>query len=422
MRIEVAYGSSKLCAELPRNNLLGILEPRPLSVGDDEKTLLDGALINLVGTAAIPASLARRKVAIVVDDHTREAPTRKILQPLLGRIKAAGCKEEDTTMIFACGVHRPVRPDEAVSILGTDLLEKYEVVSHDAKSPDLVEVGTTPTHGNKVAINRRYIEADYRILTGDIELHYYAGYGGGRKSVLPGISSEESIQRNHAMLFDPRARIGNLEGNPVHVDMTEGARLASPNFTINVVKDAEGRIAGAYAGSMEEVLASGAAMVDRMCKVPIWRRADVVVVGAGGYDIDFYQAYKAIHNSLNALKDGGKLILAAECRDGHGNDIFYDWVQRYSRSEDAMKAMGSRFVLGAHKAYLVLRALERVRIVMVTDMDEPLVGRLRVEHTQDLQMAIDEELRSRPDAQFYVMPKGGRTLPVEVLGNEKGVY
>jgi nickel-dependent lactate racemase len=411
MRIEVAYGSTKLFADMPKGNLLGVLKPLPVFAGVDERSLLARALGE--PAAMIPASLSGRKVAIVVDDNTRSAPTREILQPLLKRIEAAGCSENNITIIFACGIHRAVRAEEGERILGKDIWEKYEVVSHDPGSPDLVEVGTTRTYGNRVSVNRKYAEADYKILTGDVELHYYAGYGGGRKSILPGISSEGSIHHNHAMLFDPRAKIGNLDGNPVHIDMTEGARLAGSDLTINVVVNAECRIVGAYAGNMEEVLARGTTLVDRMCKVPVWEKADAVVVGAGGCDINFYQAYKALHTALNALKTGGKLILAAECKDGYGNDIFYDWMQSYGRSDEVMRAMGGQFVLGAHKAYLLLKALEKARIVLVTDMNESLVKRLKVEQAPDLQTAINEEINTSPTAKFYVMPKGGVTLPVE---------
>jgi len=410
MEIEVSYGSSKLSAIVPKENVLDVLEPKSSLASSDN--LIEGAITSPV-SAAMPTSLSGRRVAIVVDDHTRSTPTRKMILPILRKLEAAGCRDADITVIFACGIHRSVRQEEAEAMLGRDLLERYRVISHDSRSHDLVEVGITPTYGNVLSINREYFESDYKILTGDIELHYYAGYGGGRKSILPGVSSESAILRNHSMLYDPRARIGNLDGNPVHIDMTEGAKLAGSDFTVNVVKDAAGGIAGAYAGKAEEVLARGAKLVDEIYKVPIQRRADVVIVGAGGSDIDFYQAYKAMHTALNALRFGGKLIVAAECRDGPGNDIFYDWIQRYSRAQDVEKALGGRFILGAHKAYLLLKAVAAFRIAIVTGMDRSLVRRMKVEYASGIQTAIDEELRSNPGAKVYVIPWGGRTLPFE---------
>jgi nickel-dependent lactate racemase len=410
LRIEVAYGSSLLPAEIPKENMIGILEPETLPITNDEGHIISEALRSQATVLAPKKSAS--KVAIVVDDRTRETPTRKILLPLLKKLEHEGVQSSRITIIFACGVHRAVKPEEAQKLLGTDITEKYDAISHDSRSRDLIDVGVTKTFGNKVAINKQYFDADCRILTGDVELHYYAGYGGGRKSVLPGISSESSVQRNHSMLFHPNARIGNLEGNPVHIDMTEGARLAPPNLTINIVKDSRGRIIGTFAGDMDEVLHSGSKLVDRLYKVPIQRKADMVVVGAGGYDIDFYQAYKAIHTALCALKDGGKLIVAAECRDGHGSELFYDWIQRYSDKNEIKRVLEENFILGGHKAYLILDALSRASISVVTKMPEPLVKKMRVEYAPSLQEAIDDGVKANPKASIYVITKGGSTLPV----------
>ena len=201
------------------------------------------------------------------------------------------------------------------------MLKRVKTVSHDCRATDLVNLGTTKTHGNKVQVNRIFAEADVRVLLGDVGFHYYAGYGGGRKSVLPAVGGEETIKHNHSMLLHANARTGNLDDNPVHQDMTEAARLAKVDFILNVVQNKKGEIVKAFAGDLEQVFGEAVKLVNEMYRIPVDRRADIVVVSAGGYpaDMNLYQAYKALDNALDAVKRGGVIILVAECPEGHGN-------------------------------------------------------------------------------------------------------
>ncbi len=181
-------------------------------------------------------------------------------------------------------------------LLGAEVLKRVKTVSHDCRATDLVNVGTTKTHGNKVFVNRMFAEADVRVLLGDVGFHYYAGYGGGRKSVLPAVCGEETIKQNHAMLLHANARTGNLDDNPVHRDMTEAARLAKVDFIVNVVENKKGEIVKAFAGDLEQAFLEAVKLVDEMYRVTVDRRADIIVVSAGGYpaDMNLYQAYKAL--------------------------------------------------------------------------------------------------------------------------------
>ena len=181
----------------------------------------------------------------------------------------------------------------------------------------MVYVGSTQKYGSKVFLNRVFAEADVRILTGDVCLHYYAGYGGGRKSVLPGVSGEETIKHNHAMLLDANAKTGVLDGNPVHEDMIEAAKLAKVDFILNVVTNKKGEVVKAFAGDLEQAFSEGVKMVDEMYRITVDRRADIVVVSPGGHpaDVNLFQAYKGLDNALEATKRSGVIVLAAECPD-----------------------------------------------------------------------------------------------------------
>ena len=290
------YGKTDICVRVPARNLLGSIEPKEQNGAADAKAEVERALKEPIGSGKLSEIVkAERKVAIVVDDATRRTPSEAMLLPVLAELNAAGVKDENITVVFGCGTHRAVKAEEAQRLIGAEVLKRVKTISHDCKAQDLVYVGTTKPHGNKVYLNRTFAEADVKVLVGDVGFHYYAGYGGGRKSVLPAVSGEETIKHNHAMLLDADSRTGVLEGNPVHEDMTEAARLAKVNFIVNVVTNSKGETVKAFAGDLEQAFLEAVKTVDQMYRVAVDRRADIVVASPGGYpaDMNLYQAYKA---------------------------------------------------------------------------------------------------------------------------------
>ena len=204
----------------------------------------------------------------------------------------------------------------------------------------------------------RFAEADVKILLGTVDFHYYAGFGGGRKSVLPAICGEETIKQNHAMLLHAEARTGVLQNKPVHCDMTEAARLAKVDFILNVVENKKGEIVKAFAGDLEQAFLEAVKLIDEMYRVTIDRRAEILVVSAGGYpaDLTLYQAYKGLDNAIDAVKRGGVIILVAECSEGYGNQTFYDWMTRMPDLKIVEREIKRNFILGGHKAYYLLKS------------------------------------------------------------------
>ena len=291
------YGKSQVCVRIPTRNFLGSIEPKEKPSVSNPRAEIERALKEPLGPKKLDEiAKPESRVAIVVDDATRTAPSDVMLPPLLDELNSRGVKDENMVIIFACGIHRPVKPEEAVRLLGESICSRVRTVGHDCKAQDLVHVGTTRKHGTKVFLNRLFTEADVRILTGDIGLHYFAGYGGGRKSVLPGISGEETVKHNHALLLDPNARTGMLAENPVHQDMVEAAAMAKVDFVLNVVMNNKREIVRAFAGDMEQVFSEGVKLVDEMCRVQVNRRAEIVVVSPGGdpADVNLFQAYRAL--------------------------------------------------------------------------------------------------------------------------------
>jgi nickel-dependent lactate racemase len=398
--------------------LLGTIEPKEQPGCPDPRAEVERALSDPipVGTRRLrEIAEPDSKIAIVVDDGTRRTPTAAMLLPVLEELNTAGVKDENITVIFGCGTHRPVKPEEAVKILGEEAVKRVKAISHDCKAPDLVNIGTTK-HGNKVYVNRVFAEANVRVLLGDAGFHYYAGYGGGRKSVLPAIAGEETIQHNHAMMLHTDARTGILTGNPVHEDMTEGARLAKVDFVVNVVTNSKCEIVKAFAGDVEQAFQEAVKLVNDMFRVTVDRRADIVVVSCGGHpaDINLFQAYKAVDGALEAVKRGGVIILVAECPEGHGSQVFYDWMMRLGELKAVEREIKRNFVLGGHKAYYLLKALQNHQIILVSSLpDYYAVNIFKLKTARAVNDALNEAFNiAGKAARVWAIPYGNFTLPM----------
>lgn len=411
------YGKTDICVRVPARNLLGTIEPKEQKGAEDQSAEVERALKEPINSKRLSEmATPESKVAIVVDDATRKAPSEKMLLPVLAELNSAGAKDENITVIFGCGTHRAVTPKEATELLGEEALKRVKTISNCCTANDMVYVGTTKTHGNKVFVNRVFAEADVKVLLGDVGFHYYAGYGGGRKSVMPAVCGEETIKQNHAMLLQASARTGILEGNPVHVDMTEAARLAKVSFIVNVVENKQGEIVKAFAGDLEAAFLEAVKLVDEMYRVTIDRRADIIVVSAGGHpaDMNLYQAYKALDNSLDAVKRGGVIILVAECPDGHGHQVFYDWMTRLGDLKNVEREVKRNFVMGGHKAYYLLKALQNHQIILVSSMpDYYATSIFKLKTARAVNDALNEAFKLAGSAsRVWAMPQGSYTLPI----------
>lgn len=418
------YGKSEVCARIPTRNFLGSIDPKEKpGVADAHAEILRALTGPLnsrrLGEIVKPES----KVAIVVDDATRPAPVSLMVSAILEELTRAGVKDENIIVIFACGIHRPVTRDETVKLLNEDIVSHVKTISHDPRAPDLVHVGTTK-RGTKVSLNRAFAEADVRILTGDVCLHYFAGYGGGRKSILPGIASEEAVRHNHALLLDANARSGVLNGNPVHEDMVDAARMAKVDFALNVVINSKHEIVRAFAGELEQVFSEGVKLVDQMYRIQVDRRADIVVVSAGGepFDVNLFQAYKAVDNALEVVKRGGVIVLVAELGEGHGNQDFYEWMVRYGDLKNVEREMKRNFVVGGSKAYYYLKALQKAQIILISSMPDYYAANVFKLKTA---RAVNDALNLAFDiaggnGRVWTLPHGNLTLP-EVRAAEETV-
>jgi nickel-dependent lactate racemase len=410
------YGKTEICARIPTRNYLGNIEPKEKEGVKDPRAEIERALNEPIGTQPL-GELAKpgNKIAIVANDQTRSTPSHLIVPPVLDELNKAGVKDNDITIIIGCGTHRPATNEEMKTLLGEETLQRVKVTSHNCQAKDLVYLTRTKTYLTKVYVNKVFAEADLRVLTGDIELHYYAGYGGGRKGVLPAVSGDETIQHNHAMILHPKAQTGVLEENPIHEDMVEAARLAKTDFVVNIVTNSKRELVKAYAGDLEQAFYEGVKLVDEMYKVPIERRADIVIVSPGGHphDIDLYQAYKGVDNALDAVKRGGVIIWVAECPEGHGNDVFYEWMTKFKDLKEMESEIKRHFRLGGHKAYYLLKALQRAQIILVSTLPDYYASVFKLRTARAMNDALRDAFDlTGKDGKVWVMPYGNITLPV----------
>lgn len=413
MTIQLPYGKTIIPVDVPADNLLGIITPQEFTPAQKPDEMIKEALQHPLGTDPLPSLVhPGDKIAIVVDDYTRPCPTQTLIPPLLDELHKARVDDLDILFIIANGTHTPPTQKQIADILGDKTARTFMATSNDITNGDYINLGTTKK-GHPIEILRDYIEADFKILLGDIEYHYFAGYGGARKSILPGLASKNTIQHNHAQVFDPNAKTGLLKDNPIHHEMNEALHKAGCDFTLNVVQNSHHRIVGAWAGKPEPVLDAGAKLVDTMYKRTITQRPDIIITAANGHphDINLYQAMKAMHQACQIVKEHGAIILVAECPQGAGSQLYTDWLTKYPTSNDVQTALNHNFVIGAHKAYYHRIAVENHPIYFVSAMPKDQVEnffKFRAATTPT--DALQQALKVDPQARVLVVPQGTTTL------------
>ncbi len=364
-------------------------------------------------------------VAVTVSDITRSwqknASTLSLLIDYLNRV---GVPDSKITVIIAVGNHRLNTEAEFVEICSPSVCHRIKVVNHICRdTANMVYLGKT-SRGTEVSLNRLLIEADRVILTGGVVYHYMVGYGGGRKSVVPGVASLKTIQQNHLWSLgptlgsgsNPLCRNGKTRGNPQHEDAMEVAAFLKPDFLVNVVTNFEDEISGVFAGNWVSAWLEAAALVDRMCLVPIEEQADIVIASAGGYpkDINLYQTTKTIENARCALKKGGVAVILSECVDIAEPKEFFDWF-KYPNAFEQEKALREDYNL---PGWVALKQTEYCRDYQVVMLTRPENANYARQARAFPVFSMEEALKAayakcgldRP--RITVMPFAANTLPV----------
>jgi lactate racemase len=414
MHIELPYGKGTLPLDVPDKNLLEVIVPKEFIQPRQPELMIKEALQDPLGTNRLSEVVCSGDtVAVVIDDYTRPCPTKMLLLPVLEELRLAGVNDSDILIIVATGTHTLPSTDQIKEIVGDKVYRNYMITSNDVIKGEYVTVGETK-HGNEIQILKNFMEKDFKIILGDIEYHYFAGYGGTRKSILPGISSKETIQRNHSLLFEKHSCMGVLKENLIHQEMNEAMHLAGVDFTLNVVLNSQHRIVGAWAGNPELVMDLGVKLVDSMYRCEIKERPDIVITAANGapHDINLYQAMKAMYTACQVIKENGVIILVAECKEGHGSQLYMDWLGKYKTAQEIQNALNKNFVIGAHKAYYHRRTIENHPVICVSTMDKNMVeGYFQFKYATHVNEALHQAFLLRgTGSQILVVPQGTTTL------------
>ncbi len=425
MQYRMPYGDEYLTLDLPGNGAGQVLESRPLSHARAEEEMVREALARPIGSPPL-SRLVRKgeKVCIITGDMTRLWVRHHLLLPaVLDELNRGGVGDEDIYIVSATGHHRRQTAAEHRLLVGPDVYSRVPVYDHRARDKEaLVYLGDTGL-GTPVWLNKKVVEADRVVLTGGIVYHFLAGWGGGKKAVLPGVAGYETIMKNHGLAFNrggrpglnPAVRAGHMEGNPCSEDMSRGAGLLGPCFLVNcVVDDRQGRIARVFAGDYLEAHREGCRFVEKHFGAKIDKQVDLVIASCGGYpkDIDFYQSYKAIYNAAIALQKGGTLLLLSECREGMGNKAFERMLFYFNDSSEREAELRRCYTIGGHQAYHAALMAQEYDILVYSSLPAEAVAAAGMKPVQTLQEAFSLIRRKHgEEPRYYIMPHAATVLP-----------
>jgi nickel-dependent lactate racemase len=420
VKVTLDYGRTGLSVELPAERVVGNLAIRDVPPLDDAEASVRRALEKPIAAPPLrQIAQGRRDACILICDITRPVPNQTILRPMLEVLDHTGISREHTLILVATGLHRPSTVAEKLEMLGPEIVERYRVEDHHGTRLDEHTLVGTSTRGIPGWIDTRYVRADLKIATGLIEPHLMAGYSGGRKLICPGVAALETVKRWHGpeLLEHPRADCGILDGNPVHEQNTEIARMAGCDFIVNVTLDSQRRVTSVVAGDMERAFLEGVKLVDQFCRAPVARPVEIVVTSSAGYPLDttFYQAVKGLTGCLPIVKQGGTIIMAASLSEGLGSAEFQSLFRQNPSLEVFMERILGRdyFVLDQWQLEELAKVRRKARVKIVSDGLSPeILASCFVEPAPSVESALVESLAEYgPAAQVAVIPKGPYVLP-----------
>jgi len=414
--MKLKYGKEEIQLPIQDENIIKILNLKKQKALLNPENRLKSLLKNPISSLSLGDLIIQKKakkILIIVNDITRPTPYEVILPPLLDELHQIGIKKENIIFMVATGIHRSNSREEIKEMFGENIFSAYKFINHNCDDPHSKDLGNLKS-GNKLWVDPIVSDIDFIITTGVIVPHYFAGFSGGRKSILPGICGRRTIEGNHSRMVSSDSRAGNLKGNPVHQEMQEAAEKVGVDFNINVVTDENHQIIEIVAGELFTSWQQGVEICKKIYLCPIEKKADVVIASAGGYpkDINVYQAQKALNNAYQAIKPGGTIILLAECLEGYGEPTFKNWIEEANTPDDIIKRSKKKFVLGGHKAYSIAKLIKEVEVILVSSLSPNKVRKLFFIPMENIFQAIEYvQDKYGENFQAYILPSGNTVLP-----------
>ena len=416
MNVNLAYGSGHLSIEVPDNRTT-VIEPTHIDGLADEKMAVLNALQNPVGSQPLLERIpADTKICIAFTDLTRATPNERIIPWLLEYL---GGPNDNITLLNQLGTHRPNTREELETMLTPEVVANYRVLNHEPENPKaLVQVGTT-ADGTPALLNRHIVEADLRIITGFIEPHFFAGFSGGVKGIMPGCAGLETVMSNHGAknIGDPQATFGVTVGNPLWEELRDIALKTGPSFLLNITLNEQRDITNVFAGDIIEAHKTGCVFVKKSAMQPVEQPFDIVVTTNSGYplDLNLYQGVKGMSAGARVLKEGGTLILAAECREGVPDGSPLDDLLRSAGSIEEILAMLSTpgFVRPEQwQAQIQALVQRRAEVLVHCMLDNDTLEACHLAPCADINAEVAKRLaKLGADARVAVLPQGPLTIP-----------
>lgn len=410
------YGHGKITHSFSEE-LVGVLESaiNTYTPPATDKELIEQAMAAPIACSPLSAlAKGKDKIVIIASDHTRPVPSKLIIPPMLQQLRQ-GNPDADITILIATGCHRGTTREELVQKFGEDIVQNEKIYIHDCDERDmLVNIGTLPS-GSACEINRLAYEADLLVAEGFIEPHFFAGFSGGRKSVLPGIAGRSTVLGNHCSEFiaHPSARTGILEGNPLHIDMLWAAKTAKLAYIVNVVLNAEKEVIYAVAGDAEAAHKAGTDFLSGLCQAEAIP-ADIVITTNGGYPLDqnVYQAVKGMTAAEATVKQGGVIIMLARCNDGIGGDHFYRQLAQEPDIDKTMALFLSRgkeqTVPDQWQTQVFLRVLKKATVIFLSEMDDATIREMHMLPAKTMEEALQKAkaILNKENPDIVAIPDG----------------
>ena len=405
----IPYGTRAVPLSMPGGRLVCRIAPSTPPPSDPPNKLLATALAQPIGSAQLrDIAAGKRSAAILIPGKARVAGTRNYVAALIGELHSAGVRDDDILVFLADGTHEQHLESDIQALLGSELAARIRCVGHDCRKDEVVELGRT-SYGTPVLFNRRVLESEVKILTGRIVPHYFAGFSGGRKALVPGVAGFPTILANHRLTLDskrgihPQVRLCSLRQNPVHLDMVEGARMAQPDFCLNTLMDAEDRMVSAVAGDAEAAHEEGCRQALDMLRVVLDEPVDVLISSAGGspYDDNFMQSLKAVFNVQEVVRPGGTILWVAECSRGI-NPGFLSWASVESDAE-LDQAVRERYALTGHNSLMLRQLIRRVDVALWSALPPDTVSKLGVRPIASLEEGLTWVRQRHPRGFTYAV-------------------
>jgi nickel-dependent lactate racemase len=418
MKSRFFFGRNGIDVEVPDGLRCHELRSRKTTPAADETAAVEAALDHPIGCVPL-AELARGKktAAISVCDITRPAPNRITLPPLLARLHGAGIPRENVLILIATGLHRAATEEEVAIIVGPAIAANYRVVSHDARARDEHRFVGETRRGTPVYVDERFMSADLHITLGFVEQHLMLGFSGGRKLIVPGLAAQETIKAIHSPKFirEPLATEGSIEGNPLHEELLECARMARHDFIVDVALTQERKIAGVFAGDPVKAHAAGVEFIENACLEEIDEPADVVITSAAGFPLDltFYQSVKGITAAAHLAKPGGRILVVTECAEGMGSEEFKRMIRNMGSFAEYLDEVRDRPVEVDQWQVekLALAGVQNDVYFYAPGVTRQELGRLGEKWFGDLDEAVAAVLRGlRAGARVTLVPEGPYTF------------